>query len=247
MPTSVVRVSSVALALGTLLFACSAGAQVNCNDGLAPIDRSAGARMGAVDFIRDVAANEVAFAKAFNDYTYTLDVSVQTLKDDAVDGEFRQGSRIDYDGSGKRRETVTNGPTNTLTRAQLGDRDVESLRDSFTLSPQLLADRDVVYAGRQVLGNINTAAFDILPRNDQTSTRRFLGRAWVRMSQNAIIRVCGRVSSGPFGPLRYLVERAQVAERFWFPGAIRADEDAPFNGQKVHVRVMVKYSDYKRR
>jgi hypothetical protein len=243
------RTTSLAatIVFASLLGAGSANAQIDCNEGLQPIDRSAPSRMGAVDFIHDVASNEVAYAEAFPGFTYSLEVTVQTLQGDTVDGEFHQASNIDYDATGKRRETVVVGPTNTLTRAQLGDRDVEALRDSFTLTPALLANRDIVYAGRQQIGNINTAAFDILPRNSQAPSRRFLGRVWVRISENAIIRVCGRVSSGPFGPLRYQVVRTNVGDRFWFPETIRADEETPFGDGKVHVRVTVNYTDYKAR
>ena len=247
MRITISRLPPLAAALATLLLAGTAAAQVDCNEGLAPIDRSAGSRMGAMDFIRNVAANEVSYSKAFLNYTYTLEVSVQTLQGDTVDGEFHRVSSVDYDAAGNRRETVTNAPTNTLTRAQVGDRDVEALRDSFTLTPALLAQRDIVYAGRQQIGNINTAAFDILPRNDQATPTRFAGRVWVRISDNSIIRVCGRVGSGPFGRLRYQVVRTQVGDQYWFPATIRADEDAPLGAGKVHVRVAVKYSDYKLR
>jgi hypothetical protein len=244
MTITIFRLSAPAAALVALLLAGTAAAQVDCIEGPPPIDTSAGARMGAMDFIRHVAANEVSYSKAFLSYTYTLEVSVQTLQGGTVDGEFHQVSKVDYDPAGNRRETVTNALTNTLTRAQLGDRDVEALRDSFTLTPALLAERDIVYAGRQQIGNINAAAFDILPRNAQPTPARFVGRVWVRISENAIIRVCGRVGSGPFGPLRYQVIRAQVGDQFWFPASIRADEDAATTSGKVHVRVTVKYSDY---
>jgi hypothetical protein len=247
MRTTISRLSPLAAALAALLLAGTAAAQVNCNEGLDPLDTSAGSRMGAMDFIRSVAANEVAYSKAFLNYTYTLEVSVQTLQGDTVDGEFHQVSTIDYDTAGNRRETVTGGPTNTMTRAQLGDRDVEALRESFTLTPALLAERDIVYAGRQQIGNINAAAFDILPRDGKATPSRFAGRVWVRVNENAIIRVCGRVGGGPFGALRYRVTRTQLGEQHWFPATIAADEDAATAAGKVHVRVSVKYTDYKLR
>ncbi len=233
--------------LATLLIAASAAAQVDCNEGLAPLDTKAGSRMGAMDFIRHVATNEVAFAKAFLNYTYTLEINVQTVQGDTVDGEFHEVANIDYDTAGNRRATMISGPTNTLTRAQIGDRDVEALRDAFTLTPALLSDRDIVYSGRQQIGNIDAAVFDILPRNGQATPTRFAGRTWVRISENAIIRICGRVGGGPFGSLRYRVIRAHIGDQFWFPANIRADEDAPIGGTKVHVRVAVDYTNYKPR
>lgn len=247
MRKSISALGTAAIVLASSLIAGPAIAQVDCNQGLAPLDTAAGSRMGAMDFIHDVAAKEVAFARAFTGFAYTLDVTVQTLQDDKVDGEFHQVSNITYDATGARREAVTQGPTNTLVRVKLGNRDVESLRDAFSLTPDILADRDVVYAGRQELDNINTAAFDILARGAQARPQTFQGRVWVRLSEDAIIRSCGRVTTGPFGPMRYLVDRTQVGDQYYFPALIRADEHTPIDDKPVRVRVTVKYSNYKRR
>jgi hypothetical protein len=44
-----------------------------------------------------------------------------------------------------------------------------------------------------------------------------------------------------------LVVRALVAEEYWFPTLIRADEDAVIGKETVRVRLTVKYSNYKAR
>ena len=61
------------------------------------------------------------------------------------------------------------------------------------------------------------------------------------------MRLCGRSRSAPIGRMRYQVIRAPVAEQYWFPASIRADEEAMVGSATVHVRVTVKYSNYKAR
>ena len=235
---------SFALVLAAVLLCTPVVAQVRCNEGLEPLDRAAESRMSAMDFIREVAANETAFAKGFVNFGYVLDVSVQTLQGDAVDGEFRQVARVAHDAAGIRRKTVIEGPPSTLTRVKLTERDVDGLRDAFVLSPDILADRDIVYSGRQQLADFRAAVFDILPRSQQANPRAFTGRVWVRSRDEAIVRICGLVATGPFGPMRYEVVRTKVADQFWFPAQIRADEDTRVDTQTVRVRINVKYSDY---
>jgi hypothetical protein len=231
----------------SLLLAWPAAAQIKCSEGMEALERDAESRMSARDFIKEVATNETVFSKAFASYGYKLEVSVQTLTGDAVDGEYRQASTVDFGANGERRETVTEGPVNTLKRLKLGDRDFETLREAFSLTATKVSDNDIVYAGRQTIGDINAAVFDILPRNQAADIRGFEGRVWVRARDNAIIHVCGRTSASPIAPMRFDVVRAPVDKKYWFPVLIRADEDARISGDTVHVRLTVKYSDYKAR
>jgi hypothetical protein len=231
----------------TLLLAWPAAAQIKCGEGMEPLERDAESRMSAQDFIKEVATNEMVFSKAFASYGYRLEVNVQTLDGDTVDGEYRRNSTVAFDANGQRRETVTEGPVNTLTRLKLGDRDFDTLREAFSLTATKVSDNDIVYDGRQKIGDINTAVFDILPRNQAADIRGFEGRVWVRARDNAIIHICGRTSASPIAPIRFDVVRAPVDEKYWFPVEIRADEDAHIGRDTVHVRLMVKYSDYKAR
>jgi hypothetical protein len=231
----------------TLLLAWPAAAQIKCGEGMGPLERDAESRMSAQDFIKEVATNEMVFSKAFASYGYRLEVNVQTLDGDTVDGEYRRNSTVAFDANGQRRETVTEGPVNTLTRLKLGDRDFDTLREAFSLTASKVSDNDIVYDGRQKIGDINTAVFDILPRNQAADIRGFEGRVWVRARDNAIIHICGRTSASPIAPIRFDVVRAPVDEKYWFPVEIRADEDAHIGRDTVHVRLMVKYSDYKAR
>lgn len=229
-----------------LALAAPAWAQVKCGADLPPIDRDAESRMSAQDFVRALAGKEAAFAKALGNYSYTIDATVETLAGDTVDGEYHQVSLLRFDANGPRREPILT-TVNTLKRIRFADRDVDALRDAFTLTPDRVSTGDIVYSGRQKVGDINAALFDVLPRNPSAEIRGFEGRAWVRASADAVMRLCGRSSATPIAPLRFEVIRALVDDQYWFPVSIRADEEARVGDEKVRVRVTVTYSNYKSR
>ncbi len=230
-----------------LALAIPARAQVKCGDDLPPVDREAQTRLTAQDFVRALSVKEGAFAKALGNYGYTIDANVETLTGDTVDGEYHQVSMLSFNANGPRREpTLTT--VNTLKRIKFTDRDVEALRDAFTLTPDRVSTGDIVYSGRQKVGDINAALFDVLPRNPTAEIRGFEGRAWVRAREDAVMRLCGRSNATPIAPMRFEVIRALVDDQYWFPVSIRADEDAQVGkDEKVHVRVTVTYSGYKSR
>ena len=236
----------LAVLAATVLSTHAASAQVKCGGDLPPIDRDAESRMTAQEFVREVTAKETAFAKALGSYGYTVEASVQTLAGDAVDGEYRQVATVGFDASGPRRE-VADGSVNTLKRIKFADRDLDALREAFVLTPARVSNGDIVYSGRQRMGEFNASLFDVLPRNPTGEIRGFEGRAWVRAREDAVMRLCGRSSGSPIAPMRFEVVRALVDGQYWFPVLIRADEAAPIGDDKVHVRVTVKYSNYKAR
>jgi hypothetical protein len=87
----------------------------------------------------------------------------------------------------------------------------------------------------------------MLPRSQQSETRGFSGRVWVWEREDVILKTCGRNAAFPIAPLRYEIVRGQIAGNKWLPVLLRADENAVVKDQTVHVRVTVKYSDYKTR
>jgi hypothetical protein len=238
-----------AVLISVLLLAMPAVAQVDCNQGMEPIDNDAPSRMSPLDFTHVVSAKEAALAKAFANYGYTVEINVETLKDGKVDGTFSQTSIVAFDDSGTRIVKPVKPASDTLTRLHLSGKDINMLITAppFALTTDVLAEKDAVYSGRQRLGEHNTSVFDLLPRNDQAPLRGFIGRVWVWAGKGAVLRSCGRAAAYPIGQIRYEIRRGQVDENNWFPVLIRADEDVRAGGDTVHVRVNVKYSDYKAR
>ncbi len=237
------------LLLSVPAFAIPALAQVDCSEGMQPIDNTADSQMTPPDFVRAVAAKEASFARAFAGFGYTADLSIQTLQGDQVDGELHRISTVTFDPAGVRLAKPDDTPTNTLARLKLTNRELDNfvLAPQFTLTAEMIADRDAVYSGRQRVSEHNASVFDLLPRNDQAPLRGFAGRVWVWANQSSVLKTCGRSSNLPIGPIRYEIRRVQVVGDYWFPELIRADETTRVGDADVHVRVTVKYADYKAR
>lgn len=234
------------VAIATFAFAGPVAAEVRCGEDLPPVDAHAPSRMSAPDFIREVTAKEAETDRAFAGFGYKVEATVQTLDGDRVDGEFHQVITLAFDSQGPRR-TVAEGAVDTLTRIKFAARDIDTLRDALTLTPERVSSGDIVYSGRQRVEPVNAALFDILPRNLAIEPHGFVGRTWVRQRDDSVMRLCGRSSGTPIAPMRFEAVRALVAERYWFPVLIRADEDVRVKDAMVHVRVTIKYSDYKAR
>ncbi|MBS0517407.1 MAG: hypothetical protein JSR90_01875 [Proteobacteria bacterium] len=234
----------IAPPLAVLLLAMPAFAQINCTEGMAPIDSAAPSRMSPVEFTHAIATTETAFAKAFANYGYTAEIDVQTVQGDTVDGAFHRKVVVGFDAFGRVVKTIE-APPSTLTRLQLSEKDIELLvTPPFAVTIDNMAEKDAVYSGRQPLGDHNASVFDLLPRNDQAPLRGFIGRVWVWTSKNIVLKTCGRSTSFPVGPYRYEVVRGQVGEENWFPVLIRADEEIQSGDNSFRVRVTAKYSDY---
>jgi hypothetical protein len=235
--------------LAVWLLALPALAQVDCNADMDAVDGSADFSLSAREFVKVIVANEKNFVKSLGSQGYAADITIETLKGDTVDGAFHRASVVDFDPSGARRETVAPGTSNTLTRLKLADKDISVLGDplSFALTSDSFADRDVVYSGRQKYKDRNLALFDVLPRSDNSTPHAFAGRTWVRGTEAAIVKTCGRDADYPIGNMRFEVLRAKISDENFYPVTIRADEDVPIDGAPVHVRLTVKYSDYKPR
>ena len=239
----------IAVLVSVLLLALPAFAQVDCNQGLEPIDRDASSQMSALEFTQSIAAKEATLAKAFTTFGYRVDVGIQTLQGDTVDGDFHQISEVSFDNVGTRGAKAVEPPVNTLKRLQLSAKDIDAfvMAPPFALTSDVMAEKDVVYSGRQRMADHNPSVFDLLPRNDQAPLRGFIGRVWVRAFKGGVLRTCGRAAAYPIGPMRYEIRREQVGEDNWFPVLIRADENVRPDDNPVHVRVTVKYSNYKAR
>lgn len=236
------------LFLAVTLFALPAAAQVDCNAGMEPIDRTAGFALTASDFVKTIATREQKFSKALGGFGYDIDITVETLDGDTVDGTFHRASTVAFDG-GSRKETVAEGAVDTLKRLKLAARDIAALADpvSFILDGDSFANRYIVYSGRQKMADRNLAIFDALPRSSLAAEtgHGFEGRTWVKGRERSIVKTCGRSNDFPVAFLRFSTLRAQVADENFFPVLVTADETMPVDGAPVHVRVTVKFSNFR--
>lgn len=246
-----------------ILFAVSASmalhADTNCEEGNGPLNPAQPQGMSTDEIIRKVAAKEEIFRQARNNYTYTQDNTVQTVDGNAVDGEWRQVWNILYDDKGGRIEDVKFAPQNSLTRVSMSKEDLDDIRNRlpFVLTTSDLPMYSVLYAGQQHVDEIDTYVFDMAPKTIEKGKRYFQGRIWVDNHDLQIVKTCGRNVPDVHATSKknadrenltpkFVTYREQIDGEYWFPTYTRADEDLHFRTGDVHIREIVKYTNYKR-
>ncbi|HEV3041955.1 MAG TPA: hypothetical protein VHA33_29615 [Candidatus Angelobacter sp.] len=241
---------SFALLLPAALFA-----DTNCEDGASPLNSAQPRGITPEEIIQKFAAKEAIFKEARNNYTYTQDITVQTLEGNSVDGEYRQVWDITYDDKGRRLENVTFAPQDSLTRIQMTKEDFDDFRNRlpFVLTTEEMPLYSVLYAGQQHVDEIDTYVFDLAPKQMEKGKRYFQGRIWVDNHDFQIVKTCGRNVPDVHGKRerenltpKFVTYREQIDGQYWFPTYTRADDVLHFTGNDVHVREIIKYTRYKR-
>lgn len=234
-------------------------ADTNCEEGNGPLNPAQPQGMSTDEIIRKVAAREEIFREARNNYTYTQDNTVQTVDGNTVDGEWRQVWDITYDDKGGRIENVMFAPQDSLRRVSMSREDLDDIRNRlpFVLTTSDLALYSVLYAGQQHVDEIDTYVFDMAPKTIEKGRRYFQGRIWVDNHDLQIVKTCGRNVPDVHATSnkknvqenltpKFVTYREQIDGEYWFPTYTRADEDLHFRTGDVHIREIVKYTNYKR-
>jgi len=234
-------------------------AQTNCDEGAGVLKPGSPGSISQDDLIQKFAANESAFKQARNSYTYTQDVSIQTvrragLRRVSVSGEYRLVSEISFDDHGRIVERVTFAPRNTLRDIMVTKDDLDDIRTmgGFFLTPSELPQYAFYYAGRQRVDELDTFAFDVSPKRLQKDHRYFEGRIWVDAQDFAIVKTCGKqvpehhskkeVNVSP----RFVTYRQQIDGRYWFPTYSRSDDMLYMGRTQAQIREVIKYTGFQR-
>ncbi len=230
------------------------------DSGFGPMDLTPPA-MSADEIIRKFAAKESEFQDALNHYTYRRLARVQTVDDDnKVDGEWYQVDDVIFDSTGKRTEKVVFAPGNTLERVIMSPSDLQDIQRGypFVLTAEDIGQYDVKYVGRQKVDEVDCYAFDVSPKTIVKGKRYLLGRIWVDTTDLQIVVTNGRMvpddtrkGSEDLHP-PFMTWRQQVDGHYWFPVYTKGEGVLHFSGghgymaQDVHIRDIIKYTDYKR-
>ena len=215
----------------------------------------------AEQIIEKFAAREAEFAVARENYTFKQTVRVDTISEDTnkPDGEYQQVTDITFDRSGKRDEHVIFAPQNTLERVMMTPADFDEIehRLPFILTTSDLPKYDVKYLGRQRVDELDTYVFEAGPKTLEKNKKYFQGKVWVDQQDFQIVLVNGktvpqdtRKGHEDLQP-PFTTYYEQVDGKYWFPTYTKAEGNLHFaaqNGalsQDVHLRSIVKYTDYK--
>jgi hypothetical protein len=209
------------------------------------------------EIIQRFAAKEKEFKIARDNYTYRQSLTVQTLDGDAVNGEFKEVADVLFDDRGKRIEHVVFAPQNTLVGIQMTKEDIDDIRTRmpFVLTTDEIPEYQILYVGKQRIDEIGTYVFDVAPKQIEKNQRYFQGRIWVDDQDFQIVKTYGKnvpdIGTKKKGGQENLFPnfttwRDRVDGRYWFPVYTKVDDTLHFSTGDIHIRQVVKYTDYKR-
>lgn len=203
--------------------------------------------------IQAFTAKETEFRRALSEYAFKRDALVQTIgMGGGITGEYRRVSQFVFTDQNERFEKITYFPQPTLTELTFTQEDLEDLGgvQPFALETSKINQYDFKYIGKERIDELDTYVFDVAPKvlPKKVSERFFMGRVWVDDQDLQIVKVRGK--GVPEGDQRFPIfetYRQQIDGRYWFPVYTSADDDLVFpKGQSVHIKMLVRYTDYKR-
>ena len=206
------------------------------------------------EIIKKFADKEKQFSMARDQYTYRQSVTVQTVDGDTVDGEYRQVFDVSFDDKGRRSVNVVFAPQSSLTRIGMSEEDLDDIENRlpFVLTSDEIPEYNILYVGQQQEDELHCYVFDVAPKQIVGKKRYFQGRIWVDDHDFQIVKTFGKTvpdirkkkDNENLFP-KFTTYRELVDGKYWFPTYTRADDNLKFSSGDVHIREIVKYTDYK--
>ena len=258
----------LALGIGTAI----AGRAQTSEDTFTPMPLDSG--FGPLEFtqptvpvdqiIKDFTAQEAEYGQALQHYTYRRTARVDTIDDDTkkVNGEYYEEDDVTFRPTGGRWEKVVYAPPSTIENGgiMMSPSDFQDIQHNyqFVLTPDNIAEYDVKYVGKQKIDQVDCYVFDVTPKQMQKNKRYFKGRIWVDMQALEVVVTNGWMLPDDTKPGHqdlhppFITWRQQIDGHYWFPVYSKGEGILHFTGgngqmaEDVHIRELIKYSDYKR-
>jgi hypothetical protein len=237
----------------TFLFLLAATAQLVSAQDLST--NSSALPQAEVDrIVRTFTTKETQFRQALNQYSFKRDAIMQSLgMGGQITGEYHRVSLFTFDDAGNRFEKINYFPMpsfgGTVTQEDLDDLGGIS---PFAIEPPKIPQYNIKYVGKEKIDELSLFVFDVSPKvvpdPKKTKERFFMGRVWVDDQDLQIVKTKGKgvpeTKSNKFPTVE--TYREQIDGRYWFPKYSYADEELVFeNGSSLHVRMKVRYTDFR--
>lgn len=253
LPASLLCVAASAVSLAQQTTTSAAPSAINRSG--APVDVNR--------IIRAFTQKEAEFRKALNEYEFKRDAVIQTIAwGGQISGEYHRTSRFVFDDSGNRFEKILFFPMPSIQAISITPEDLDDLGgvQAFALEVSKINDYDFAYVGKEKVDELDTYVFDVTPKvlSDQARLKKmkstksqerfFQGRIWVDDQDLQIVKARGKgVPEFDQRFPTFETYREQIDGKFWFPTYSYADDELTFkDGNSVHVRLRVKYTDFQR-
>jgi hypothetical protein len=252
--SSVVRASIFTLLLGVLGQQAMAQ-QTAASTSSQPVNTGSAALTPAqIDqIIAAFTAKETRFRAALNEYAFKRDALVQEMgMGGQVVGEYHRVSNFTFDDKGTRFEKINFFPMTTLQILQMTPEDLEDLGgvNPFALEASKIPLYNFKYVGKERIDELDLYVFDVAPKvmPKKSTERFFVGRIWVDDHDLQIVKSKGKAGPETKDNKFPTVEtwREQIDGKYWFPTYVYSDDTLNFKDLDVRLRMVVKYSDYKK-
>jgi len=220
------------------------------------LDASLPKGMTAEQIIQRFTAKEKEVQAIRREYTFRQSIKVHTLDNDGKSvSEYQIVADMHYEPKSQWTRTVVFAPQSSLPVSKEDLADLET-RQSFTLSADELPLYNVTYMGQQRLDELHCYVFDVAPKQIEKGQRYFQGRIWVDDHDFQIVKNTGksvpdiriqkkkRVDENLFP--KFTTWREQIDGKYWFPTFSSADDTLHFVHEDVHIKELLKFTDYKR-
>lgn len=251
--SSVLSLFGAAL-VSTLLLIPVLSQPVYAQRGEGPLNTAQPQGQSSDEIVRRFAAKEKEFKEARENYTYRQSVKVQTLDGDTEDGEYQMVYDVTFDNQGRKQQHVVFAPQSTLQRIGVTKEDLDDIENRlpFVLTSDEIPEYDILYVGQQRQDELDTYVFDVAPKKIENNKRYFQGRIWVDSHDFQIVKTLGKTvpdirkkNNENVFP-KFTTWREQIDGKYWFPTYTSADDTLHFTNQDVHIREIIKYTNYQR-
>ena len=225
---------------------------------------AAAGQMSPEEIIKRFTNKESELRDVWKDYTYRQETTLQVIGPaNTVSGQFYQVSDFVFNDRGQRIEKIIRAPRSTLEDAGLvmtvEDKNALVNLQPFALSAEELPNYNVKYVGKEKVDELNTYVFEVVPKvmSDPRELKRmkdkkiegkfFQGRIWVDDQDLQIVKTDGKTVP-EFGQRfpRFQTYRENIDGRYWFPTYTIGDDELDFEkGPSIHMKLIIKYKDYR--
>ncbi len=207
------------------------------------------------DLVRKAARMESETQRARDHFTYRQSVTVQEMSERGVmAGEYREVRDVIFSPTQERTEEVVGRPILSLKNLKLTDEDFADIRNiqPFVLVEELLPIYETKFRGEENIDDVDCYVLEVRPRQILQGQRLFDGMLWVKKDDFAIVRSQGQavpqirsMKQENLFP-RFTTVRRRIDGKHWFPVYTHADDMLPFRTGPQRIRLMIRYSEYKK-
>jgi len=208
------------------------------------------------EIIRKFTEKEERYVEARTHFWYRKSVRLQEFSGDGKPaGQIEITTEPAVTADGKPYSRIVGQPVSTLKSLQLAPEDLESLAliMAYPVTASLRPKYDLRYAGKEQLDEISCYVFQVHPKAVERTRPYFDGILWVDDKYLEVVKTYGKWVTD-LGPVHsptlpftlFETYRENVEGKYWFPNYASSDDVLHFQSGDVPIRLIIKWTDYKR-